>query len=101
MAGRGTDIQLTSEAEQAGGLHVISAERHASSRIDRQLVGRAARQGDPGSCQFFVSADDPLVRLFAPRLRDRMQRATHADGEISNDYSAEIERLQQTVEGKH
>jgi preprotein translocase subunit SecA len=62
MAGRGTDIQLDEAAEQAGGLHVICSELHASARIDRQLIGRSARQGDPGSFQQFVSLEDEIIR---------------------------------------
>lgn len=66
MAGRGTDIKLTAEARAAGGLHVIASERHDSRRIDRQLFGRAGRQGDPGSAQAFVSLDDDLLVRFVP-----------------------------------
>ena len=66
MAGRGTDIKLTAEARAAGGLHVIATERHSSRRIDRQLFGRAGRQGDPGSAQAFVSLDDDLLMRFLP-----------------------------------
>ena len=69
MAGRGTDIKLTEDACQAGGLHVISLQRHDSSRVDRQLVGRCARQGDPGSCQFILYLQDPLLRPHIARLR--------------------------------
>jgi preprotein translocase subunit SecA len=68
MAGRGTDIKLDREARAAGGLHVILTEMHSAKRIDRQFIGRAGRQGDPGSAQFFVSFEDELVRLYAPRL---------------------------------
>src|SRR5690606_33430642 len=65
MAGRGTDIKLTEEVINAGGLAIIGTERHESRRVDRQLRGRAGRQGDPGSSQFFVSLEDNLMRLFA------------------------------------
>jgi preprotein translocase subunit SecA len=65
MAGRGTDIELASGVAQLGGLHVIATERHESGRIDRQLFGRAGRQGDPGSAQAFISADDELLRRYA------------------------------------
>ena len=68
MAGRGTDIKLTREAEKTGGLHVIATERHMSYRVDRQLYGRSARQGDPGSASTFVSLDDELPRRFSPWL---------------------------------
>ena len=64
MAGRGTDIRLTSAARVAGGLHVVATEHHNSTRIDRQLVGRAARQGDPGSAKFFSAADDQLIQQY-------------------------------------
>ncbi len=67
MAGRGTDIRLGAGVAELGGLHVIATERHESARVDRQLIGRAARQGDPGSAQLFASAEDDLVRRFAPR----------------------------------
>lgn len=68
MAGRGTDIKLDREAKEAGGLHVILTEMHTAKRVDRQFIGRAGRQGDPGSSQIFVSCEDELVRLHAPRL---------------------------------
>ena len=76
MAGRGTDIKLSDEVKAAGGLAIIGTERHESRRVDRQLRGRAGRQGDPGSSQFFVSLEDNLMRLFGSvriaRLMDRM-----------------------------
>ena len=65
MAGRGTDIKLSPEVREAGGLAIIGTERHDSRRVDRQLRGRAGRQGDPGSSQFFVSLEDDLMRLFS------------------------------------
>ena len=68
LAGRGTDIALTPEVRAAGGLHVIVAECQTSGRMDRQLIGRCARQGDPGSAQIFVSAEDTLIRDFGPWL---------------------------------
>lgn len=75
MAGRGTDILLDEEAVKAGGLHVIGSERHESRRIDNQLRGRAGRQGDPGSTQFFVSLEDDLMRVFgSDRVKDMMER---------------------------
>ena len=66
MAGRGTDIRLGSGVAEQGGLHVLGTERHEARRIDRQLAGRAARQGDPGSCQFFLSLDDELLEGLGP-----------------------------------
>jgi preprotein translocase subunit SecA len=68
MAGRGTDIKPERESIERGGLHVILTEMHGASRIDRQFFGRAGRQGDPGSCQMFVSLEDELVRLYTPRM---------------------------------
>lgn len=84
MAGRGTDIKLSAEAIAAGGLHVIVTEWHISPRTDRQLIGRAARQGDPGSCQFFAAADDELVTRFAPEWSARMRSLVSADGGSSS-----------------
>jgi preprotein translocase subunit SecA len=76
MAGRGTDIKLGRGIAEIGGLHVLATERHESRRIDRQLYGRSARQGDPGSSQAFVSAEDELLRRFVPgALRRRLQEA--------------------------
>jgi preprotein translocase subunit SecA len=66
MAGRGTDIRLGPGVAESGGLHVLATERHESERIDRQLFGRAGRQGDPGSAQAFVSAEDELLRRHLP-----------------------------------
>jgi preprotein translocase subunit SecA len=66
MAGRGTDIELEPDAKLAGGLHVILTEFHETSRVDRQLYGRAGRQGDPGSCEAITALDDDLYRNFAP-----------------------------------
>ena len=78
MAGRGTDIKLGSGVVELGGLHVIATERHESGRIDRQLFGRAGRQGDPGSAQAFVSAEDELLRRFLPAgARRTLHRAVH------------------------
>jgi preprotein translocase subunit SecA len=98
IAGRGTDIRLGPGVERLGGLHVISTEPHASSRVDRQLLGRAARQGDPGSCQMFVSAEDDLIRVFGSRLARTMRRLVDAQGEIHENLSREVARLQKRVE---
>ncbi len=73
MAGRGTDIKPDKPALEAGGLHVVLTEMHTAQRIDRQFIGRAGRQGDPGSAQVFVSLDDELVRLYAPRLAEGLK----------------------------
>ncbi len=75
MAGRGTDIKLGEGVREAGGLAIIGTERHESRRVDRQLRGRAGRQGDPGSSQFYVSLEDDLMRLFgSDRLAKNMDR---------------------------
>lgn len=75
MAGRGTDIKLDREAEEAGGLHVVLTEMHTAMRIDRQFIGRAGRQGDPGSSQTFVSLEDELVRLHTPKMAAALRSA--------------------------
>src|SRR5690606_18618712 len=83
MAGRGTDIKLSKEVIAAGGLAIIGTERHESRRVDRQLRGRAGRQGDPGSSQFFVSLEDNLMRLFASeRISNIMVKMGVEDGEV-------------------
>ena len=98
IAGRGTDISLGERTEALGGLHVIATEPHASTRIDRQLLGRAARRGEPGSCQMFVSAEDDVVRVFGSRLARTLRRLAGADGEVHDDFSRELARLQARVE---
>ena len=101
MAGRGTDIKLTQETKDAGGLAIIGTERHESRRIDRQLRGRAGRQGDPGSSQFFVSLEDSLMRLFgSDRIAKMMDRMGHEEGEAIQHkmISNSIERAQKKVE---
>lgn len=99
MAGRGTHIELAEDSKQAGGLHVICVERNESIRIDRQLVGRGARQGQPGSCQTFLSADDHLIVAHSPELATRMRNAkADANGEISARFGQEVSELQKIVE---
>ena len=101
MAGRGTDIKLSPEAKAAGGLAIIGTERHDSRRVDRQLRGRAGRQGDPGSSQFFVSLEDNLMRLFgSERIAGLMDRMGHVEGEVIQHrmVSNSIERAQKKVE---
>ena len=101
MAGRGTDIKLTPEVKAAGGLAIIGTERHESRRVDRQLRGRAGRQGDPGSSVFYVSLEDKLMRLFASeRIASVMDRLGFKDGERieSPMISRSIERAQKKVE---
>ena len=101
MAGRGTDIKLAPEAKAAGGLAIVGTERHDSRRVDRQLRGRAGRQGDPGSSQFFVSLEDNLMRLFgSDRIAGLMDRMGHVEGEMIQHglVSKSIERAQKKVE---
>ncbi len=101
MAGRGTDIKLTPEVKAAGGLAIIGTERHESRRVDRQLRGRAGRQGDPGSSVFYVSLEDKLMRLFgSERIAKIMDRMGLEDGERieSPMISKSIERAQKKVE---
>ena len=98
MAGRGTDIKLSAEARQAGGLHVIGTQRHRSRRVDRQLAGRSARQGDPGSAQFLISSDDDLFQKYGRELAAKIRSAAGADGESCRDFSGEIKGLQQKIE---
>jgi len=101
MAGRGTDIKLTPEVRAAGGLAIIGTERHESRRVDRQLRGRAGRQGDPGSSQFFVSLEDDLMRLFgSERISGIMDRLGLKDGEMIQHsmITKSIERAQKKVE---
>ena len=101
MAGRGTDIKLSPEVKAAGGLAIIGTERHESRRVDRQLRGRAGRQGDPGSSVFYVSLEDKLMRLFASeRIASLMDRLGFKDDDrIENSMiSKSIERAQKKVE---
>ncbi|WP_339755681.1 preprotein translocase subunit SecA [uncultured Winogradskyella sp.] len=101
MAGRGTDIKLSEEVKSAGGLAIIGTERHDSRRVDRQLRGRAGRQGDPGSSQFYVSLEDNLMRLFgSERIAKMMDRMGLKEGEVIQHgmISKSIERAQKKVE---
>jgi preprotein translocase subunit SecA len=101
MAGRGTDIKLTDEVKAAGGLAIIGTERHDSRRVDRQLRGRAGRQGDPGSSQFYVSLEDNLMRLFgSDRVAKVMDRMGLKEGEVIQHsmMTKSIERAQKKVE---
>ncbi len=101
MAGRGTDIKLTSEVKNAGGLAIIGTERHESRRVDRQLRGRAGRQGDPGSSVFFVSLEDDLMRLFATeKIAGLMDRMGFKEGDVLEHsmLSKSVERAQKKVE---
>ena len=104
MAGRGTDIKLSPEVKEAGGLAIIGTERHESRRVDRQLRGRSGRQGDPGSSVFFVSLEDKLMRLFASeRIAKVMDRMGFKEGEVIEHsmINSSIERAQKKVEENH
>jgi preprotein translocase subunit SecA len=101
MAGRGTDIKLSKEVIDAGGLAIIGTERHDSRRVDRQLRGRAGRQGDPGSSQFYVSLEDKLMRYFqSERIAKWMDRAGHQEGDViqASIVTKSIENAQKKVE---
>ncbi len=101
MAGRGTDIKLSPEVKKAGGLAILGTERHDSRRVDRQLRGRAGRQGDPGSSQFYVSLEDDLMRLFgSDRISGIMDKLGLKEGEVIQHsmISKSIERAQRKVE---
>ncbi|WP_372744451.1 preprotein translocase subunit SecA [Lutibacter sp.] len=101
MAGRGTDIKLSEAVKKAGGLAIIGTERHDSRRVDRQLRGRAGRQGDPGSSQFYVSLEDNLMRLFgSERIAKMMDRMGLEEGEVIQHsmITKSIERAQRKVE---
>ena len=104
MAGRGTDIKLTPEVRQAGGLAIIGTERHDSRRVDRQLRGRAGRQGDPGTSQFYISLEDNLMRLFASeRLAKIMAFLGVKEGDVIQDkrITKMVEKAQKRVEENH
>jgi len=103
MAGRGTDIKLTEELKQSGGLHVIATEMHSSARIDRQLVGRAARQGDPGSYQFFLSLDDELLRCREDQQLEtlRKQARTGQGGALNKSWMTFFRKTQNMLERQH
>lgn len=104
MAGRGTDIKLGDGVAELGGLHVIGCQRHESRRIDNQLLGRAGRQGDPGSSQFYLSMEDDLLRVFGgDRIAPLMDRLGLEEGEAieHNLLSGAIRRAQKRVEGRN
>jgi preprotein translocase subunit SecA len=99
MAGRGTDIKLDDAARAAGGLHVIVAEHHESPRVDRQLIGRSARQSDPGSCQFFVAAEDEIIRRYDPAFSKAIKKsADPTTGECRHNFDTRIRDLQERIE---
>ena len=103
MAGRGTDILLDDEVRDAGGLHVIATEMHTSARIDRQLIGRAARQGDPGSFQFFLSLEDELTSALEPKRLARLQQSArpNRDGELARSWVRLFKKTQRRLEKLH
>jgi preprotein translocase subunit SecA len=103
MAGRGTDIKLHEDVLAAGGLHVLATEMHSSSRIDRQLVGRCARQGDPGSCQFWLSLDDELLRVLTPAVRSRLRRGARPNrhAQLPQRWVGVFHRAQRRLERLH
>ena len=98
MAGRGTDIKLTEPSIQSGGLHVIGVERSSSLRIDRQLLGRSGRQGDPGSGQFYVSSEDELLSRFDPALCKKLKGIRSPDGMTSRYFDRRINCIQKRSE---
>ena len=100
MAGRGTDIKLPKEALAAGGLHVIGVSPNDSKRIDRQLVGRAARQGQPGSAQFFAAATDAIFVENESSLTRILPRRAKSNGEAGN-FSKELDALQASIEARN
>jgi preprotein translocase subunit SecA len=103
MAGRGTDIVLHDRVRELGGLHVIATEIHSSVRIDRQLVGRAARQGDPGSCRFFLSLGDELLRCFKPEKVERLRQSAQQDGgdKLPSSWLGVFRKAQRLLERLH
>ena len=101
MAGRGTDIKPDSTALKAGGLHVIAAEHHVSARVDRQLSGRAARQGQPGSFCFYSSAQDELFVVGESEIPNAIRLHANEQGESQKDLAADVFELQQQLERKN
>jgi preprotein translocase subunit SecA len=103
MAGRGTDIKPADEVLLAGGLHVIGTERHEALRIDRQLIGRAGRQGDPGTAQFFISLEDELLEALGQDRHDRLKRRGQeaTSGEGWDGYLRLFRAAQAKVEARH
>jgi len=102
MAGRGTDIKLSEGVAEAGGLHVLGTERHEARRIDRQLAGRAGRQGDPGSCQFYLSLDDELLEGLGPARQHKLLELGQHGGNIAwQKFLSLFMRAQRRVERRH
>jgi preprotein translocase subunit SecA len=102
MAGRGTDIKLGPTVADAGGLHVLGTERHDAKRVDRQLIGRSGRQGDPGSGQFFVSLEDELLEALGRNRQEALKALGQRGGDEDWDRFAPLfEVAQKKVERKH
>jgi preprotein translocase subunit SecA len=102
MAGRGTDIKLGPTVAAAGGLHVLGTERHDAKRVDRQLIGRAGRQGDPGSGQFFVSLEDELLEALGRSRQESLQQIGRSGGAGDRESFAPLfEKAQKKMERKH
>ena len=103
MAGRGTDIRVSASVQARGGLHIVATEMHSSARIDRQLIGRTARQGEPGSFQFLLSLDDELLRSLKPRVLQQARQAAAAgsQGQISSRYLSLFRTAQKRLERLH
>jgi preprotein translocase subunit SecA len=102
MAGRGTDIRLGPGVTEAGGLHVLGTERHEARRIDRQLVGRAGRQGDPGSAQFFLALEDELLEALGPRKQEKLRNLGRRGGRLNwQQYHSLFLKAQRRVERRH
>ena len=98
MAGRGTDIKVPEPSQQAGGLHVIGFSPNESYRIDRQLAGRAARQGQPGSVQFFVSSNDEIIDQYDQSLSRKIKSRSRSNGESTTSFVRELGKLQEKIE---
>jgi preprotein translocase subunit SecA len=102
MAGRGTDIKLGTGVAELGGLHVICTELHDSARIDRQLIGRCGRQGDPGTVRQYMSLDDDVIRTgLGPDVAERMTRVADTAGSEPQKYLGLIKKAQRKVERRH
>jgi preprotein translocase subunit SecA len=102
MAGRGTDIKLGPGVAEAGGLHVICTELHDSARIDRQLMGRCGRQGDPGTVRQYMSLDDDVIRTgFGPQTADKLEKLGKVNSAAAQSYASLLKRAQWKVERRH
>ena len=100
MAGRGTDIKLVPSVAELGGLHLIATEHNESRRVDFQLIGRVARQGDPGSFQFFVSSDDALLLQYGGELSELLKCTPGLKGEITGNFEHLVRRAETLRSGR-